>query len=593
MAHCGPKKQRRRRKHKHHFGGDTHKTILLMGLPNVGKSAIFSRFTGLDAMVSNYSGTTVEFYEAPMTINNETYLLKDAPGIYNLQNPNDDAERVAMDMMKDRPEAIVFVLDAINFESSLHLLMQVLEYNIPTVVALNRTDLMKSRGMTIDRSLLQNRLNVSVIPTVALKGNSLDLVKYALSQTIDKEVQYTVPTENKDRWRTVEELNEEAVKTTPRKNGVDRFAFLAKPFPGIPIALLVLATMFAFVIGFGMGLRQFLLLPFFNSLVFPYIRQGVEALTASELLRAILIGEDYGFLIKGIEWPFALVLPYVISFYAMMSVLEDTGYLPRIAVLLDGVFKKIGLSGSSAIPLLLGYGCGIPAIMSTRSLPSRKQRLSVAVMVCFAVPCVSQTGAFIALLAERSVFAFLFIFFVSIFAMVIVGLIMDKINKQSVPFTLMELPPLLVPAPKLLSKKILFRVRHYLKEGAVPMVVAIFFAAILYELGFFPALGRALSPVVSGWLMLPEAASTPLVLGVFRRELAVLPLLDLDLTTVQFFTGALVALFYVPCIAMIATLAKEFNVKTALLVFIATTATALFIGGLFARGYDAIMMLFG
>ncbi len=592
MAHCGPKTKRRGQS-KQLSGGDLHKTILLMGLPNVGKSAIFSRFTGLDVMVSNYSGTTVEFYEGPMEIDGESYLLKDVPGIYNLEDPNDDAERVARQMLEDGPEAIVFVLDALNFESSLHLLMQVLEHDIPTVVALNRTDLMKSRGLRIDASLLQQRLNVSVIPTVALRGNSLDVVKYAMAQTVKQEARHTVPSKDKDRWRVVEELREEVVKTTPQKNGADRFSFLAKPFPGIPIALLVLAVMFGFVIGFGMGLRQYLLLPFFDNLVFPYIRGGVEALTDSQMLRAILIGDDYGFLIKGIEWPFALVLPYVVSFYAMMSVLEDTGYLPRIAVLLDGVFKKIGLNGSCAIPLLLGYGCGIPAIMSTRALPSKKQRLSVAVMVCFAVPCVSQTGAFIALLAERSIFAFLFIFFVSVFAMILVGILMDKFNKQRVPFTLMELPPLLVPAPKLLSKKILFRIRHYLREGAVPMVVAIFFAAVLFELGFFPALGRAMAPVVSGWLMLPEAASTPLVLGVFRRELAVLPLLDLDLTTVQFFTGALVALFYVPCIAMIATLAKEFNVKTAVFVFIGTTATALFVGGLFARGYDLFVTLFG
>ena len=562
----------------------SNKTLLLMGLPNVGKSAIFNNFTGMDVMVSNYSGTTVEFTEGPVTLGGTSYTLKDVPGVYDIEKSVDEAEQVAINMLNDGPDAIVFVLDSLNLESSLHLLMQVLEYDLPTVVALNRHDLSTTRGIEIRHRVIQSRLGVPVVPTVALGGESLEALKEKLAKTLSEKTKpqgYLPGTE--DRWKETENIIKHAVRRPDNHDtSNDKFSFLIKPWPGLPIALMVLGVMFAFVIGAGMGMRQFILLPLFDWGLFPLLEGMVRTLTDNTLIQDILIG-DYGFLIKGIEWPFALVLPYVISFYIMMSFLEDSGYLPRLAVLLDGVFKKIGLTGSSIIPLLLGYGCGIPAIMSTRSLPSKKARLSVAVMVSLAVPCVSQTGAFISLLAERSLLALVGVFFISIAGMVLTGFFLDKIKKEAVPFTLLELPELLVPKPRIFFKKVLMRVKHYIKDGAVPMIIAIFFTAFLYEFGVLNVMGRVLAPVVSGWLRLPEEAATPLIIGIVRRELTVLPLIEMELSTLQFLTGAVVALFYVPCIAMIATLAKEFNIRTAIGVFVFTTVTAIFLGGLIAR----------
>lgn len=561
-----------------------HKTILLMGLPNVGKSAIFSRYTNMHVTVSNYPGTTVEYVNGFMTIDETRYVLKDAPGVYNIKQGIDAAEQVAIDMLNEQPDAVLFVLDALNLESSLFLLMQVLEYKIPTVVALNRNDLSQSRGITIDERIIANRLNVDVVPTVALEGKSLDTLKTTLKNRIDNpHANFLLQEGDEARWEDVERIVKRAVKRPVDPNDPnEKYAFLIRPFPGLLIALLMLGLAFALVIGLGMGLRQFVLLPLLREGLFPFIEQSVTSFITNETLKNVLIG-DYGFLIKGIEWPFALVLPYVISFYAMLSILEDTGYLPRLAVLLDGVFKKIGLPGSSIIPLLLGYGCGIPAIMATRSLPSKKARLSLAVMISLAVPCVSQTGAFIALLSERSLLALVFVFAFSIIALMLTGFVMDKINKEKAPFSLYELPQLLMPKPRILGKKIAMRIKHYIKDGATPMIIAIFFTAFLYEFGVLQVIGEGLSPVVSGWLRLPEEASTPLLLGVIRRELAVLPLFDMTLTTLQFITAAIVALLYVPCIAMIATLTKEFNGRVAVGVFIFTTVAAIGIGGLIAR----------
>ncbi len=571
-----------------------HKKILLMGLPNVGKSAIFSRFTGMHVMVSNYTGTTVEFTEGKMAVGDDTYTLIDVPGVYDIKQSVDDAERVAVSMLEEKPDAIVFVVDALNVESSVYLLMQVLEYKLPTVVALNRVDLLKVRSMRIDHRVIQAALNVPVVPTIALGGDSLDLVKERLARDLaSPDAPHYVLEENElKRWDWVERITARALKPLSDNATIrqDRFAFLIRPWPGLPIAIGVLFLMFAAVIGIGMGLRQFLIMPLFEGIrigehtvgLFPWIRAGVEALGITGTFQRVLVGE-YGFLIKGIEWPFGLVLPYVLSFYLSMSILEDTGYLPRLAVLLDGVFKKIGLPGNTIIPLLLGYGCGIPAILSTRSMRSRKQRVAVAVMISLAVPCVAQSSAFMFLLVEHSLLALVLVFMISVFAMVLAGFVMDRIKREPMPLTLTELPEMLAPNPALVGKKLLFRVRHYVKDGAIPMVIAIVVTAFLYEFGILDVAGRAMAPVVSGWLRLPEEAATPLIIGIVRRELAVLPLIDMNLSTVQLFTGAVVALFYVPCVAMIATLAKEFNAKVAVGTLLFTTTTAIVIGGLMAR----------
>ncbi len=554
-------------------------------------------------MVSNYTGTTVEFTEGTMTVGEESYTLIDVPGVYDIKESIDDAERVAISMLEEKPDAIVFVVDALNLESSLHLLMQVLEYGLPTVVALNRVDLLKVRSVQIDTRVIQAGLNVPVVPTIALGGDSLDAVKTRLSEVLVKQEKPRYVLEEDDkRWDRVERIVERATKPLPAEASAkpDRFAFLIRPWPGLPIALGVLLLVFATVIGLGMGLRQFIIMPLFEGVrvgeqtvgLFPWIRAGVDALGIDGTLQRILVG-DYGFLIKGIEWPFGLVLPYVLSFYLAMSILEDTGYLPRLAVLLDGVFRKIGLPGNTIIPLLLGYGCGIPAILSTRSMRSRKQRVAVAVMISLAVPCVAQSSAFMFLLVEHSLLALVLVFLIGLLALVLVGFVMDRIKRQPMPFTLTELPEMLAPTPSLLGKKVFIRVKHYVKDGAIPMVMAIFATAILYELGVLDVAGRAMAPLVSGWLRLPEEAATPLLIGIVRRELAVLPLIDMDLTTVQLFTGAVVALFYVPCVAMIVTLAKEFNAKVAVGTLLFTTTTALLIGGLLARLGGLLTMWFG
>ncbi len=588
--------------------------ILLIGPPNIGKSVIFNHLTGLNVSCANYAGTTVEFVAGKTRIGSREWLLVDVPGTYTLKATN-QAEQVAVDMLRGdhrhrsssscahcqddtdvcaedlsaRPAAVICVVDANNLESSLYHLLQVMEYGLPTVAALNRIDLARDKNIEIDVDKLSGHIGVPVVPMVAIEKKGFPELVAAVERQLQSHEKHFRPqwtSEDTDLWKKAEELTKSVCKSGRGKAPVPRRRIwgekLVQPWPGLPLAFVILVLSFALIVGIGMQLRQLVLLPVFRGLIIPQIIAAVEALVAPGMLRNILVGE-YGFLVKGIEWPFTLVMPYVLSFYGVMAALEDSGYLPRLGVLLDGLLNKIGLQGSSIIPLLLGYGCGIPGILAGRALSSGKERLIIATMICMAIPCISQTGAFIAMLSERSVTVVVAVFVVSFAAIILTGLIMDRLMRGAPPLTLMEIPELLPPRPGVLGKKIWVRLKHYVTDGALPMVAAVGIAAVLYETGVMAAVGRFLSPLVVHWLLLPEEASIPLVLGIMRRELAVLPLIEMDLTTMQLFVGAVVGLFYVPCIAIVATLAREFSIKTAFFILLLTSSTAFIIGGIFAR----------
>ncbi len=590
-----------------------------MGPPNVGKSVIFNHLTGLSVSCANYAGTTVEFVAGKARINDREVVLVDVPGTYTL-NATNQAEQVAVDMLRGRhkpgtqstcshcreesnvcaddlgssPAAVICVVDANNLESSLYLLFQVLSFGLPTVVALNRVDLARDKNIHIDWEGLSRHLGVPIVPMVAVEKKGFQELKNEIQNFLHRPFEPRLDWSQDKHWSMAEKLSREVTTGKPSQNSSRRRRWgemLVHPWPGLPLAIIILAVSFALIIGIGMQLRQLILLPFFRDLVIPQIVAVVQAFVPPGTIQNIMVGE-YGFLVKGIEWPFALVMPYVLSFYGVMAALEDSGYLPRLGVLLDGLLNRIGLQGSSIIPLMLGYGCGIPGILATRALATGKERLIIATMICVAVPCISQTGAFIAMLAERSVSVVVAVFGLSFLALILAGLIMDKALKGPRPLTIMEIPELLPPRRDVLAKKIWIRFKRYVTDGALPMVVAVGIASVLYETGVMAAAGRFMSPLVEHWLLLPQEASVPLILGIMRRELAVLPLIEMDLTTLQLFVGATVGLFYVPCIAIVAILAREFSIKTAIFMLIATSATAFIIGGIFAR-MEFLAWIFG
>ncbi len=565
-----------------------------MGAPNVGKSVFFSDFTNIHVVSSNYAGTTVSYMEGTFKLKGTEYTLLDVPGTYSLSSTS-EAEDVAVKFMTSNPRAVLFVLNATDLEGSLKLLLEVLEYNIPTVAALNLSDVAARKGREINVKLLEQELGIPVIPTIAVKRQGLEEVKEKLGEIItNPPTPCQSPCSSCDAcdscspvnstleyWERAREIVARTVKNTDVKTSkLDRLGdALLKPWPGGPLAVLIILISLGIVVGAGKGLRAGLLLPLVNQGIVPLFELLFSSIAMPEVLFNILIGE-YGIFRISFEWILALVLPYVILFQLVFSFLEDSGILPRMAVLFDNIMRKLGVQGGSLINIMLGFGCAVPAIIGTRTATTRKERLIVTAIVCFTVPCISQTGALISLLADYSYWMLLAVFLTGAFAFIMTSIIASKILKGNVDPLVIELPNLLIPQRRTYFKKFFVRVKQFLIEAEGPMLIAVFIAAILAESGMLEGISTLLKPLVSGWLGLPQEASMSLILGVIRREMSVAPLLMMNLNALQMYVGAIVSLLYIPCLSVFGILAKEFNAKVAVAITVGTTFTALFLGGL-------------
>jgi len=579
--------------------------ILLMGNPNVGKSIFFTELTGIHAVSSNYAGSTVSYMEGRFIVGDKEYTLIDVPGVYSME-PSSEAEAVATRFVESGAKAAICVLDASNLERNLCLGLELQRYKIPLVYALNLLDVADRHGITINAELLQKELGAPVIPTVAVKGQGLDKLVSALEEVLSNATNTTNATETicaeqkqehdlcnnchfcrhspqnmeRDIWSTAKEITRRVSdKNTVNLGFLDRFGeAMMKPISGIPIAVLVMAIAIGAVVGGGRALRAFVLLPLVNNVIVPFFRNIFTTLLPDGIFRNILIGE-FGIFVISFEWILALIFPYVLLFYIVFTFLEDTGFLPRVSVLFDNIMSKLGIQGGSLIHTLMGLGCAVPAIIGTRAATSRKERIVVSAAICFAVPCISQSGALISLMAGYAWWMLPTMILFSLLLFVSVTLVAGKLVKGKVDPLIIEIPNILIPRPKAFGRKLMTRMRHFLKDAEVPMMIAIVIAALLSETGLLNIIAIYAQPLVTYWLGLPAEAVIALVLGIVRREMSVAPLIALNLTPLQAFVGGAVSLMYLPCLSVFAILAKEFKIKIALTITVSTVVLALFVGG--------------
>lgn len=578
---------------KSNISPDNTYKVLLMGNPNVGKSVIFSKLTGTDALAANYPGTTVTYTMGNLSYNNEKATIIDVPGTYSL-DVTSEAEKIAKDFLYQGANAIVFVLDSTNLERNLNLAFQVLEYKIPTVFVLNMLDVAERKGIKVDVKKLEELLGAPVIPQIAVLGQGLNELLRTTFKLMKSEELPKLKVSPGNRWEIASEI---ASKVQTKESKSLKLNFMEKlddltvtPWPGLPIVLVIMLLAMGFVVGGGKALRAGFLLPLFayyevfmqyivdNFLGLQFIQDTLGSLIPLNVLGNILVGE-FGVLIKAVEWPIALVLPYVFLFYIVLSFLEDSGLLPRLGILVDGFMKKMGLQGGNIIPIFLGYGCAVPAILGTRAATTIKERKIISILVCLTVPCVSQMGALVFLLGDESFALVILLFAISFMVMFITGQILAKVIPGKVDPIILEVPNLLKPNIKTLVRKVWVRVKNFLIEAEIPMIMAILFAAIVYEIGLLNWIGEILKPLVVTWLGLPQEASLLLILGVIRRELAVVPMMDMGLSAQQLLVGGTVAMFYMPCIAVFGVLAQEFKFKFALFIALLTTTMAFLLGG--------------
>lgn len=539
--------------------------ILLMGNPNVGKSVIFSRLTGIEVVSANYPGTTIEYTEGRMKLGERMATLVDPPGVYSLE-PTSKVEEVTGQILEQGADVVVNVIDSTNLERNLNLTLQILERGIPTVVALNLWDVATRKGIEIDTSLLAEELGVDVVPTVAVSGQGI----YDLVEAIGRaKVPHPVQFESSDqRWVRIGEISERCQRVLHRHPSLlDRLEDISlKPWTGIPIALLLLYLSFSLVIEIGEMLQLKVTDPFFTAYSI-FITDVVHRHISSDLIREILVGsspellKSFGILTTGLYIPLGIVLPFLIPFYLLLGILEDIGYLPRLSVILDAFMHRIGLHGAAILPCVLGMGCSVPAVLSVRILESPKQRYLAATLMTMAIPCASQSAMIFGILAPHGL-RYIFIVYATLFlSFVVTGYLLHRLIGGESPEIFMEIPPYRMPNPKALSKKTFVRVREFLKEAVPYIGLGMLIMNFFYLSGLMHLIGEELKPVVSGLLGLPSDAATALIIGFLRKDVGIGMFAPLDMSPVQYVIAAVVLAMYMPCVATFMVMLKELGVS--------------------------------
>jgi len=539
--------------------------ILLMVNPNVGKSVIFSRLTGIEVVSANYPGTTIEYTEGRMKLGERMATLVDPPGVYSLE-PTSKVEEVTGQILEQGADVVVNVIDSTNLERNLNLTLQILERGIPTVVALNLWDVATRKGIEIDTSLLAEELGVDVVPTVAVSGQGI----YDLVEAIGRaKVPHPVQFESSDqRWVRIGEISERCQRVLHRHPSLlDRLEDISlKPWTGIPIALLLLYLSFSLVIEIGEMLQLKVTDPFFTAYSI-FITDVVHRHISSDLIREILVGsspellKSFGILTTGLYIPLGIVLPFLIPFYLLLGMLEDIGYLPRLSVILDAFMHRIGLHGAAILPCVLGMGCSVPAVLSVRILESAKQRYLAATLMTMAIPCASQSAMIFGILAPHGL-RYIFIVYATLFlSFVVTGYLLHRLIGGESPEIFMEIPPYRMPNPKALSKKTFVRVREFLKEAVPYIGLGMLIMNFFYLSGLMHLIGEELKPVVSGLLGLPSDAATALIIGFLRKDVGIGMFAPLDMSPVQYVIAAVVLAMYMPCVATFMVMLKELGVS--------------------------------
>ncbi|MDV4341806.1 ferrous iron transporter B [Methanoculleus sp. YWC-01] len=561
------------------------KTVVLMGNPNVGKSGIFSRLTGTRVITSNYAGTTVDVSRGKTRLPDGPAEVIDAPGTYSL-TPTNPAEEVAAEILGEA-DVVVNVVDATNLERNLYLTLETLERGVPAAVALNLWDEAGHQGITIDVDGLEELLGVPVVPTVGLSGEGIrELVERLGEARPSATIQ---PMSEEERWVAVGRITGEVQKIAHRHHTLaDRLAEASiRPTSGIFIALAVIAAAFLAVRWIGEGLISFVFEPLFD-LYTPIVMRASELLGPG-ILHDILIGrliggeidyvESMGLLTTGLFVPFAMILPYIVAFYLILSILEDTGYLPRLATLADTFFHRLGMHGYGIIPVFLGFGCNVPGALATRVLETKKQRFIAATLMSLAIPCMAQIAMVFGVLGPFGLQYVVMVFATLALVYVVAGLILNRVVPGECPEIFLEIPPYRAPDLRATATKTWMRVRGFVGEAIPYLFLGILVVNLLYSVGFLDLLAAAFAPVMETWLGLPAGAAVALLVGFLRKDLAVGMLVPLGMSPEQLVIAVTMLTIYFPCVATFVVLLRELGARGMLAAAGVMVTTALLVGG--------------
>lgn len=608
---------------------DPDAPIILIGNPNVGKSAVFGALTGRYVEVSNFPGTTVEISAGAV----DGVPLIDTPGVNSLQ-PRSDDERVTRNILLDRPpRAVIQVADSRNLRRNLLLTLQLAEFGVPFILDLNMSDEAQARGINIDVKRLSQALGAEIVQTAATRNEGMDELRArfessrpigyrihydgAIESAIEKiaavmpqdlngaraialmilggdehllqryaaaradsvrdviantQAEYDQPLNyiiTQQRFTCVDCLlnqviHHHASRITHHAESFGRLA--VHPLWGIPILLLVLISLYLFVGKFGAGvLVDFMESTVFDEWLIPFISPLINLIPIPFIVD-LLIG-DYGLITMALSYGIAIVMPIVLTFFIAFGILEDSGYLPRLAVMLDRPFKAMGLNGKAVLPMVLGLGCDTMATLTTRILETRKERIMVTLLLALGVPCSAQLGVLLGMMSMLSPFAITVWGTVVVITMFVVGYLAAQLIPGKRSDFILELPPIRIPQLSNIFIKTVARLEWYLKEVLPLFLLGTLILFALDKTGALAWLEGLASPLVVSGLGLPAQTTGAFIIGFLRRDYGAAGLFHLArdgvLNATQLVISLVVVTLFVPCIANVMVIVKEHGWKTA------------------------------
>ena len=558
--------------------------VALVGQPNVGKSVVFGRLTGRYATVSNYPGTTVAITKGRALVGAEVCDIIDTPGVNALEGAVSEDERITREVLATNgADLIVQVADARNLRRALMLTAQIAAFRKPVVLALNMIDEAYARGISIDARALSAALAIPVVETVAVDGQGFTELREALAHGAVPDAPSDQSPLERAAWAN--ELTQRVRRTSTLS--LSRIPDLIaratrRPLTGLPILAVVLYALYLFVGVFGaQTLVKLLEDGVFGRGVNPASTWLVQRFIPIPLVRDFFVG-PYGLITMGLTYAIAIVLPVVATFFLMFGFLEDSGYIPRLAIFCDRIFRVMGLNGKAVLPMVLGLGCDTMATMTTRILGTPKERLIAILLLALGIPCSAQLATILGILGGVSLAALITLFAVVLGQMFLVGWLAARVLKGERSEFIMELPPIRWPRLGNLLTKTRLRIWWYLGE-AVPLFLAgTVLLFVLDRLGALVWISRAGEPIVTGLLGLPAATAQILVMGFLRRDYGAAGLFQLahsgQLTGVQAVVALTVMTLFVPCIANFLIMVRERGMKVGLAIVAVITPVAIFTG---------------
>jgi ferrous iron transport protein B len=555
--------------------------LALVGNPNVGKSALFGRLTGRYAVVSNYPGTTVALTQGRALVGNEVCDLIDTPGVNALEGVLSEDEQITRAIITSgQADVVVQVADARNIRRALMLTWQIARCGRPMVLVLNMSDEARSRGIDIDARQLRADLGVPVVETVATEGRGLADLRRALGHASV----VAVPADS-DAASWAHEYSERVRAIRPHVSPRIQEAIgraVRQPLTGLPILAGVLYLLYLFVGVFGaQTLVRLIEHDLFAGIVNPAAIALVTRLVPIAFVRDLLVGQ-YGLITMGLTYAIGIVLPVVTTFFLMFGWLEDSGYIPRLAIFCDRIFRMMGLNGKAVLPMVLGLGCDTMATMTTRILGSRKERLIAILLLALGIPCSAQLATILGILGGISFAALLTLFGVVVAQMFLVGFLAARVLSGDRSDFILELPPIRLPSMRNLLRKTVMRVRWYLGEAVPLFLIGTVLLFLLDRTGALKLVVAVARPVVTGLLGLPAGAAQVFVMGFLRRDYGAAGLYQMahagTLSSVQAVIALTVMTLFVPCVANLLMIIREQGVRVGLTMLTFITIVALSTG---------------